>query len=443
MHLKFRNINDAFRNLVYLFSSEGRAFNKESKVVRKESRNGPVLTVEEPIMLSYSQPKERVLFNQSRDANPFFHLYESLWMLAGRNDVEPLAYYASNMRNYSDDRETLNGAYGYRWKHSQVPDHQNWDDGDGVNQLDIIVEHLKADPNSRRAVLQMWNVEDDLLKIGGEKCRECNGTGYWRYKDNEDGTPNYSDSAACGVCKGYPDRVSSKDVCCNLSVMFSIREERNWEGEHHMAMPLPSKRYLDMTVTNRSNDLIWGCLGANYVHFSVLQEYMAARLGVGVGVYNQFSNNLHVYLNDVWQPEAFLGDAPPDFYSGIVGGYPITQRLEEGYDPGYCYCWEKGEYVPLVNNPEVFELELKSVVGNGYGGIRETVGRTNYLEPFFETVAKPMFCAFEAYKVKDWEAAFEWVNKIVASDWKMGAKNWIAKRFKRFKEKGNVPAGTD
>jgi hypothetical protein len=35
-----------------------------------------------------------------------------------------------------------------------------------------------------------------------------------------------------------------------------------------------------MTVTNRSNDLCWGMLGANYVHFTILQEYLAARLGV-------------------------------------------------------------------------------------------------------------------------------------------------------------------
>ena len=105
-----------------------------------------------------------VLFNSARDCNPWFHLYESLWMLAGRNDVASIAYYAKNMANYSDDGKTLNGAYGFRWRH-MVARGQPWK---GVDQLDILVNHLKADPTSRRAVLQMWNVEDDLLKIGFE-----------------------------------------------------------------------------------------------------------------------------------------------------------------------------------------------------------------------------------------------------------------------------------
>lgn len=34
------------------------------------------------------------------------------------------------------------------------------------------------------------------------KCYACEGTGFHRYPDFPDGTPNYSDSAACGTCKG-------------------------------------------------------------------------------------------------------------------------------------------------------------------------------------------------------------------------------------------------
>ena len=52
-------------------------------------------------------PCERVLLYPERNANPFFHLYESLWMLAGRNDVAGPARYAKNMNNYSDNGVTL------------------------------------------------------------------------------------------------------------------------------------------------------------------------------------------------------------------------------------------------------------------------------------------------------------------------------------------------
>ena len=50
-----------------------------------------------------------------------------------------------------------------------------------------------------------------------------------------------------------------------------------------------------MTVCNRSNDLIWGCCGANAVHMSYLQEYVASMVNVKVGTYTQFTQNLHAY----------------------------------------------------------------------------------------------------------------------------------------------------
>jgi thymidylate synthase len=169
-------------------------------------------------------------------------------MLAGRNDVDSVAYYAKQMREYSDDGKTLNGAYGYRWRKAKTNVlGSGVDDGivyDEIDQLAVIVNHLKAQTESRRAVLQMWNVEDDLLKIGSD-------LDFMRGKE-------------------------SKDVCCNLSVMFAVRKVNTGPGDYGDEY----RSYLDMTVTNRSNDLIWGLLGANFVHFTILQEYMAARLGV-------------------------------------------------------------------------------------------------------------------------------------------------------------------
>src|SRR5215510_914392 len=102
MEFRFRNVNDAFAGLV-----EG----IHSGTIRTEvepSRYGEVIAVPEPVLLTYTHPWERVLFNAARDANPFALLYEALWMLAGRNDVAPLAYYTKRFREFSDDGETLN-----------------------------------------------------------------------------------------------------------------------------------------------------------------------------------------------------------------------------------------------------------------------------------------------------------------------------------------------
>jgi thymidylate synthase len=234
------------------------------------------------------------------------HLYEALWMLSGRNDVAPLTYYAKQFAEYSDDGKTFNGAYGYRWRQATGSVVEDYDRtiakeyGDGEvptiiieqhDQLKILIEHLKKKPDSRRAVLQMWNCEDDLLKID-----------------------------------------SSKDVCCNTNVYFLISSSSG------------GVKFLDMTVCNRSNDLIWGVLGANVVHFSFLQEYMAACIGVEVGVYNQFTNNLHVYTenNSGFHPDKWLAEKFEDY---------TTQGWEGNY-----------HYVPLVRDPVMFDREVVEFV---------------------------------------------------------------------------------
>lgn len=128
----------------------------------RQSRNGPVLVAPGPVATEYSHPSEKVLFWPERDANPAFHLYESLWMLSGRQDVAPLAHYVKRILDYSDDGKILHDAYGYRWRNK-------WTD-----QLMIIIKRLRENPEDRRCVLQMWNTKDDLDNPG--RAVPCNLT---------------------------------------------------------------------------------------------------------------------------------------------------------------------------------------------------------------------------------------------------------------------------
>lgn len=230
--LQVRNVQEALPRALRLLDNEG---------VERSSRNGPVL-LGPSVTTVYERPCERVIFWPERDANPFFHLYEALWMLAGRNDVAGPARYAKNMVNYSDDGETFHGAYGHRWRRwladwSKPPSKET-----GLNarldQLELIAIELRENPDSRRCVLQMWDGQYDLGRSG-------------------------------------------KDLPCNLTVTF----QRGIEGE------------LNLTVFCRSNDIIWGAYGANAVHFSVLLEYMALWIGCAVGTYTQVSVNWHAYLD--------------------------------------------------------------------------------------------------------------------------------------------------
>lgn len=378
MHLKTRNVNSAFHTLVTLFHRGHADGSDEPIAVRRPSRNGPVLMIDEPVTVTYSHPRERILFNAARDCNPFMHLYEALWMLAGRNDVAPLTYYTKRFAEYSDDGETFNGAYGYRWRHADTPEMER-------DQLDIIVEHLRGKPESRRAVLQMWNVTDDLMNF-----------------------------------------TESKDVCCNLSVLFSLRRCGSCDGagvykgrytpddptSPYVEEPCENHEgpYLDMTVLNRSNDLVWGMLGANYVHFTFLQEYVAARLGVEVGRYHHVSNNLHAYESN-WRPEEWLADATPDWYSTTSGNCPTMT-------------------VPLVEDPATFEAELPRFVDRYDGTCKKGTG-FHATEPFLKTVATPMFNAFFYHKEKDPGKALEWAGLIAADDWRISAQQWLERRLNK------------
>lgn len=216
------NVNDALLQGLELLRSEGR---------EEDSRNGPVIVAPGPVMTVYYRPWERVLFSAARDANPFFHLFEALAFLAGENRVALYANYARRMLDYSDDGEYLHGAYGFRWR--------EWF---GFDQLSEVIQHLRSQPNSRRAVLTMWSPSGDLT----------------------------ADFGSGGL--------TSKDLPCNTQIYFRRREDT-----------------LTMTVMARSNDIIWGAYGANAVHFSVLQEYISFAVGLKQGLMYQLSNDFHIY----------------------------------------------------------------------------------------------------------------------------------------------------
>jgi thymidylate synthase len=365
MHYQFQDVNHAFVSMVQEFDNLKNRVQHHS-IVKKDSRNGPVIMFEEPVTVTYQRPMQRVLFNQARDCNPFFHLFESLWMLAGRDDVDSLKTYNSNIANYSDDGSTFNGAYGYRWRHGEIATNNENHDWEIVDQLEVIIERLKKYPNDRRCVLQMWNIEDDLMQMD-----------------------------------------TSLDVCCNTHAYFLLRE--GVPSDHGDGGGL--SRYLDMTVCNRSNDMIWGMLGANVVHFSFLLEYMAAAIGVEVGVYNQFTNNLHVY-EEKFQPKKWLNNDDPQVW------YGKSQPLITAGD------------VPLVKDKATFDKELQKFIDNPLS--------TACTEPFLQDVAQPMCRAFHHHKERQYTGvggAYDSLDLVKASDWKHAGLTWITKRHKNWIER--------
>lgn len=132
-----RNVEEALR--LGIMAINGNA-------VAVPSRGGDTLEVPWPVATVYDRPRERVLRCPVRDANPFFHLFESLWILSGREDVAWLAQFNARIAEYSDDGVRFHGAYGARLK----------------AQIKPLLKLLKQDPGTRRAVLQIWDWMRDL-----------------------------------------------------------------------------------------------------------------------------------------------------------------------------------------------------------------------------------------------------------------------------------------
>lgn len=83
--------------------------------------------------------------------------------------------------------------------------------------------------------------------------------------------------AALTIFDGKEYGTYNLDTPCTFAVQFSISDQR-----------------LNMSVMMRSNDLHFGFCNDQYC-FSMLQELVAKRVGVEVGSYYHFANNLHVY----------------------------------------------------------------------------------------------------------------------------------------------------
>lgn len=138
------------------------------KGTERESRAGRVRVLRGLYATEYSTPTERVLFDPDRDANPYFHFMEALWMLGGRADVAFPKQFNSKFGQFSDDGKEFHGAYGRRWR--------SWF---GADQLRSIVAALLENRECRRQVLGIWDPTRDL-------------------------------------------GADSKDVPCNLSVVFQV-----------------------------------------------------------------------------------------------------------------------------------------------------------------------------------------------------------------------------
>jgi hypothetical protein len=224
-----------------------------------------------------------------------------------------------------------------------------WRHAFGFDQIEAVIKQLSNSPGSRQAVLTMWDPrnQDDLR-------------GTWRTKP------------------------------CNTHAYLRIHN-----GE------------LNITVCNRSNDLCWGLAGSNSVTFSILQEYLAARLDVGVGTYYQTTNNLHIY---------------EDQYNKLTASSEYKLWDDR-------YTSEQVEPMPLVHDVECFDEEV-GILLELYENNKDLQSFSIDLEnKFLSKTMWPMLMAHRAYKNKDKQGACKWASSVEAADWKVATVEWIVRKL--------------
>lgn len=315
--IKVRNVNDGYTATINAMKDAGLV----------ASRNGPTLEYPEPVSVTFTHPRERVLFSATRNINPWLHFFEPLYLLSGRRDVAYLSGIVKKFADYSDDGQVFNAAYGYRLRHP-------------LDQIEGAIRRLKSDPQDRRTVLQIRNPRDMPYK--------------------------------------------GKDAACNISMALKVREG-----------------LLNAHVFNRSNDLIWGgpAGGTNHPQFSVLQEYIAGRLGLGMGHYTATTDCMHVYLNSQWEEQK-------------------TDLQQVEY-----YTHHIVKPFPMMTEPEKFDQDLKLAFSYDFVGQAPSTG---FQSIWFQTVYQHMAQAFLAFKIKKDPRPF--VLQVAARDWQIYTLQWLERR---------------
>ena len=213
MKTKFKNAREAFIYFYNEINSNGIAFG-DTKALFNVG-----FTLENP-----NQKNINVL-NPDRKFNLEYAEAEWQWYLSGDPSIDKLGEINGSIppiwETMADSDRKVRSNYGWQWERE--------------HQLDKVIQMLKVYPDTRQAVLSIYD--------------------------------------------GKEISTYRKDTPCTYAVQFTILDNK-----------------LHMAVLMRSNDLWFGFCNDQYC-FASLQELVAERLSIELGTYYHFAHNLHLYNN--------------------------------------------------------------------------------------------------------------------------------------------------
>lgn len=237
---EYKGINAFLKGSCQLLLEEGR---------KRETRGNVCYELPEPYMFKIANPTARLVTIPERKWYATLPYAESLWLASGRNDMAFIRHYLARMDDFSDNKIYMRGGYGPRFRHfngknfDYAVDNHLEEQAYEVDQFRYVLECFKEDYQTRRSIVTI-------------------------------GDPMKDDFDADHHLK------HTLDVPCTRMLHF---------------MRDASENKLNLVVSMRSNDMLWGASAVNIFNFTFIQEYFAAMLDMEIGSYFHIANNFHFY----------------------------------------------------------------------------------------------------------------------------------------------------
>ncbi len=209
-------------------------------------------------------------------------IYELLWFLNGDTNVKYLQEHGVRIWNeWADENGDLGPVYGAQWR--------NWN-GEGIDQISIVIDQIKNNPDSRRMIVAAWN--PSVLPQSGK---------------------TFAENVAMGNAALPP---------CHAWFQFYVANGK-----------------LSLQMYQRSADIFLG-VPFNIASYSLLLMMVAQVTGLEPGEFVHTFGDAHIYLNHLEQVKLQLTRKPrklpimrinPDVKS--IFEFHFEDFTLEGYDP--------------------------------------------------------------------------------------------------------------
>ncbi len=182
-------------------------------------------------------------------------IHELLWFLNGDTNIAYLQRHGVSIWNeWADDEGNLGPVYGQQWR--------SWPSANGetIDQIAVVLEQLKNNPDSRRMIVSAWNVAD---------------------------LPDESISPQQNVAQG-----KMALAACHTLFQFYVADGK-----------------LSCQLYQRSCDTFLG-LPFNIASYAFLTHMLAQQANLAVGEFVWTGGDVHLYLNHLEQAQQQLSRKP-------------------------------------------------------------------------------------------------------------------------------------